>query len=115
MVAGLQVNSVFSTASSRADIYAAKSVLQKRHLTAAALMVSPHTGQTFVSSLMFMFHASHRGRKFGTRRCDWPASPGDDRTAEYSTDRRQRRNPWSGSVLHTNHSVEDSTNRQRLS
>src|SRR6186713_1010035 len=52
MTAGWPSNSTFSTSASRAAVNASRSVLQKRHLMAAALMVSPQTGHCFASSLM---------------------------------------------------------------
>jgi hypothetical protein len=42
----------FSISASRAALKASRSVLQKRHLMAAALIVSPQTGHCFVSSLI---------------------------------------------------------------
>src|ERR1700692_2492774 len=52
MMAGCPLKRGFSTSASRDAANAVRSVLQKRHLIAAALMVSPQTGQALVSSLM---------------------------------------------------------------
>src|ERR1022692_563335 len=51
MIAGCPLKSGFSTSASRDAANETRSVLQKRHLIAAALIVSPQTGQTLVSSL----------------------------------------------------------------
>src|SRR5216683_1129799 len=52
MTAGWPMNSGFSTSVSRCAAKVARSVLQKRHLMAAALIISPQTGQTLVSSFI---------------------------------------------------------------
>src|SRR5712692_6129495 len=52
MIAGWPTNSGFSTSASRAEAKAARSVPQNRHLIAAALIVSAHTGHGLVSSLI---------------------------------------------------------------
>src|SRR6202158_3548914 len=52
MIAGCPLKRGFSTSASRDTANAARSVLQKRHLIAAALIVSPQTGQILVSSFI---------------------------------------------------------------
>src|SRR5882757_2331347 len=52
MTAGWPMNNGFSTSVSLSAAKAARSVLQKRHLMAAALIVSPQTGQALPSSLI---------------------------------------------------------------
>ena len=48
-IAGCPAKRSLSASISLAAVYAARSVLQKRHLIATALMVSPQTGQALVS------------------------------------------------------------------
>src|SRR6266566_8629695 len=52
MTAGCPLKSGFSSSASRDAANATRSVLQKRHLIAAALIVSPQTGQILVSSFI---------------------------------------------------------------
>src|ERR1700688_4653431 len=52
MIAGCPPKRGFSTSASRDAANATRSVLQKRHLIAAALIVSPQTGQILVSSFI---------------------------------------------------------------
>src|ERR1700687_4737427 len=52
MIAGCPLKRGFSTSASRDAAKATRSVLQKRHLIAAALIVSPQTGQILVSSFI---------------------------------------------------------------
>src|SRR5436190_23392027 len=49
MMAGWPAHNSCSTSACRAASNAARSVLQKRHLSAAALMISPHTGHGLLS------------------------------------------------------------------
>src|SRR5436190_18946904 len=67
MIAGCPLNSGFSISASRVAANATRSVLQKRHLIAAALMVSPQTGQTLFSSFIVApkARALSRGRTSG--------------------------------------------------
>src|SRR5450432_3305740 len=51
-MAGRPLKSGFSTSASRDAANAARSLLQKRHLIADALIVSPQTGQILLSSLI---------------------------------------------------------------
>src|SRR5215510_121708 len=51
ITAGLPANNSRSTSASFALSYSLRSVLQKRHLIAAALIVSPQTGHGLLSSL----------------------------------------------------------------
>src|SRR6266568_7770268 len=60
MTAGCPLKSGFSVSASRDAAKATRSVLQKRHLIAAALIVSPQTGQILVSSFMGTFRAALR-------------------------------------------------------
>src|SRR6266849_166123 len=52
MIAGCPLKRGFSSSASRDAANATRSVLQKRHLIAAALIVSPQTGQILVSSFI---------------------------------------------------------------
>src|SRR5260370_22465173 len=52
MTAGCPLKRGFSTSESRDAANATRSVLQKRHLIAAALIVWPQTGQILVSSFI---------------------------------------------------------------
>src|ERR1700719_4925557 len=52
MIAGCPLKRGFSTSASRDAANATRSELQKRHLIAAALIVSPQTGQILVSSFI---------------------------------------------------------------
>src|SRR6266550_4531132 len=52
MIAGCPLKRGFSASASRDAANATRSVLQKRHLIAAALIVSPQTGQILVSSFI---------------------------------------------------------------
>src|ERR1035437_3479085 len=52
ITAGWPLNKSFSTSASLVAAKAPRSVLQKRHLMATALMASPHTGQGLVSASM---------------------------------------------------------------
>src|ERR1700694_2928966 len=61
-MAGCPLKSGFSTSASRDAAKATRSVLQKRHLIAAALIVSPQTGQILVSSFMGMFRVASEHR-----------------------------------------------------
>src|SRR5580698_7436492 len=62
-MAGWPLNRSFSVSASLAAAKADRSVLQKRHLSATALMVSPQTGQGLVSSsMMNQVYTFRRGR-----------------------------------------------------
>src|SRR6266851_8061709 len=52
MIAGCPLKRGFSSSASRDAANATRSVLQKRHLIAAALIVSPQTGQILLSSFI---------------------------------------------------------------
>src|SRR6266403_582170 len=62
MIAGCPLKRGFSASASRDAANATRSVLQKRHLIAAALIVSPQTGQILVSSFIGALLADPRVR-----------------------------------------------------
>src|ERR1017187_4545895 len=79
ITAGWPLKRSFSDSASLVAANAERSVLQKRHLSATALMVSPQTGQGLVSSSMIAPPASVVGRAILPAAGFQPAGPAGKR------------------------------------